>query len=363
MFALADSLRRAQGDALAAFGLGPNEHAYRVIAARPRWRLRRYAGDGKGAPVLIVAAPIKRPYIWDLAPGTSVVRLCARHGLKVHLLEWLPPASGEAGLDQYVAEALGTAAGLVADAAGGRPPFLMGHSLGGTFAAMYAALEPRHIAGLVLLGAPLCFAPGASRFRDALVRTVPPRFTARDVVPGTVLSQVCALASPETFIWSRFLDAAFSAPDAAAFSTHSRVERWALDELAVPGLLVNQILGWLYREDRFFRETLAIQRRTIGPSRVRVPVFAAANPADDIAPPATMKPFLDAMPGTDTRFLAYPREWGVGLQHLGILVGRRALAHTWPRILAWLDERSLRPAPAGEAEDEAHEEQHDENEE
>jgi polyhydroxyalkanoate synthase len=39
----------------------------------------------------LVAAPIKRAYIWDLLPQTSIVRLLADAGFAVYLLEWLDP--------------------------------------------------------------------------------------------------------------------------------------------------------------------------------------------------------------------------------------------------------------------------------
>jgi polyhydroxyalkanoate synthase len=39
--------------------------------------------------VLIVAAPIKRPYIWDLTPAVSAIRYCLGAGLRVYLLERL----------------------------------------------------------------------------------------------------------------------------------------------------------------------------------------------------------------------------------------------------------------------------------
>jgi polyhydroxyalkanoate synthase len=51
----------------------------------------------------------------------------------------------------------------------GTKPFLIGHSLGGTLAAVFAACEPQAVDGLLLLGAPLCFQPATSRFRDALI--------------------------------------------------------------------------------------------------------------------------------------------------------------------------------------------------
>jgi polyhydroxyalkanoate synthase len=146
-------------------------------------------------PVLIVAAPIKRPYIWDLAPTRSAIRYCLNEQLSVYLLEWLSPAPGQAsaGLDAYAGQAISECVTKAAGDAGGKEPFLMGHSLGGTLAAIHAALNPQGVRGLVLLGAPLCFQPGVSGFRDALVSLVPSGLSDIDVVPGSLLSQVSAL--------------------------------------------------------------------------------------------------------------------------------------------------------------------------
>ena len=73
-----------------------------------------------------------------------------------------------------------------------------------------SAWAPATIRGLVLLGAPLCFEPEQSRFRDALASLVPPAPSEAEPYPGSLLSQMSALASPRTFIWSRLMDAALS---------------------------------------------------------------------------------------------------------------------------------------------------------
>lgn len=97
LFAAVDASRRAQGRVLGLLGFGPAEHRHRIVASGRLWRLRHYAGPETGPIVLIVAAPIKRPYIWDLTPSVSAVRYCLRHGLRIYLLEWMPPseAAGE----------------------------------------------------------------------------------------------------------------------------------------------------------------------------------------------------------------------------------------------------------------------------
>jgi polyhydroxyalkanoate synthase len=287
--------------------------------------------------LLIVAAPIKRPYIWDLAPSVSAISHCLREDLHVYLLEWVPDErrTQNNGLDEH-AKAITECITKISGETIGKRPFLIGHSLGGTLAAMFAALAPASIQGLILLEAPLCFEPASSRFRDALVSLIPAKLSDADPLPGSLLSYIAILAAPGTFIWSRLMDAALSVTDAQALEIHARVERWALDEISLPGKLVQQIVQWLYRENRFCRGTLKVGETFIGPSSLSVPTLAVVNMADDVAPLASVKPCLDAMQAKDVRIIEYPGERGVGLQHLGVLIGRQAYAQVWPEIILWL---------------------------
>jgi poly[(R)-3-hydroxyalkanoate] polymerase subunit PhaC len=339
-FGMTDLIRRAQGDAFGAFGLDPIESPYRVVHSGPFWRLRDYGGPDTGRSLLIVAAPIKRPYIWDLAPSASAIRYILGHSLHVHLLEWLPASqtTGKNGLAEY-AKAISECATRISSKGGGLKPFMMGHSLGGTLAAIFGALASESIRGLVLLGAPLCFRSATSRFRDALVSLVPSGLTDAGPFPGSLLSHMSALASPDTFIWSRLADAALSVTDKHALEIHGRVERWALDEVPLPGKLVHELIEWLYREDRFCRGDLTIGEAHIGPFSLSAPILAVANAADEVAPLGSVKPFLDATPRDDARIIEYSGEFGVCLQHLGILIGRKARAEVWPEIISWIESR------------------------
>src|SRR5690242_1163501 len=105
----ADLVRRTSGRLLDAMSLGPIETPARSVCTLPGVELRAYgaAGDfrsGSAAPVLIVPAPIKRAYIWDLAPDASVVRRCLAAGLQVYLLRWTEAhrtADWDQGLEAY----------------------------------------------------------------------------------------------------------------------------------------------------------------------------------------------------------------------------------------------------------------------
>lgn len=336
-FFATDIVRRAQGAALDLMGLGPSECPYEIVASGAGWRLRHYSGCNDGPAMLIVSAPIKRPYIWDLAPDMSAVRICKGRGLRVFLVEWMPPEYGghRRGLSQY-AEDIGNAVEFIAGETSAARPFVVGHSLGGTLAAIYAALEPERIEALVLLDAPLCFRAGVSRFGDALAGLAAFGLIGGGPIPGSLLSQISALASPEEFLWARAFDATISLADVHATELHARVERWTLDEVPLSGQLVEQIVQWLYREDRFCRGRLCVRGRIIGPSCLRMPTLAVVNTADRVAPPETVKPFLDEMPPGNAQLLLYSGDVGACLQHLAVLVGRQAHARIWPAIISWL---------------------------
>ena len=338
-FDLADTLRRAQGNAMEALGLGARECRHRVVASGPFWRLRDYGGGcNRSASLLVIAAPIKRPYIWDLAPSASAIRFCLRQDLHVYLLEWAPASAsaGNLGLEDYV-QAIADCVATLGDSAAGGAPVIIGHSLGGTLAAIYAAFGPETIRCLALLAAPLCFQPGKSRFRDALISLVPPDLSQARPFPGSLLSHMSMLASPGTFVWSRLMDAALSMADRHALEIHARVERWALDEVPLPGRLVHEIIDWLYREDRLCSGALTIDGMPVGPRCIKAPTLVVVSTADEIAPVASVEPFLAAMRAKDVQMIEVPGETGVCLQHVGVLIGREAHARLWPKIIAWID--------------------------
>ena len=332
-----DAFCRMQGDALALLGFGPVESPHRAIASGLYWRLRDYGSMHQSRSVLITAAPIKRPYIWDLTPAVSAIRYCLGAGLHVYLLEWLP-ASDECcsvGIAEC-AQAISASLATIRSETEGRKPFLMGHSLGGTLAAIYAATVPETIDGLVLLSSPLCFRPDESSFRDALVSLVPAPASDSDLYPGSILSQASRGASPHTFVWSPLMDAALSVADGRAMDIYARIARWALDEVALPGKLVSEIVEALYRENRFCRGILRVGDKTVGPSNLSDPILAVVNTADAVAPLASVSPVRDVLGSVRFQIVAYPAEAGVCLQHLGVLVGQQAFARIWPEIVSWI---------------------------
>ena len=336
-FSAIDAFRRAQGDVLASFGFGPVESCYHVIASGSYWCLREYDTIHRSCPVLIVAAPIKRPYIWDLVPSSSAIRCCLKAGLRVYLLEWLPASEKTCNVGiAECAEAVAASLAAITSEAHRSKPTLMGHSLGGTLAAICAAIAPATIGGLVLLGSPLCFRPDESTFRDALVSLVRNRSRIWNRIPDRFSRTRAQRLLPKPLFGSRLMDAFLSIADGGAANIYARVERWAFDEVALPGKLVREIVESLYRENQFCRGMLKVRQQIVGPENLSAPTLAVVNTADVVAPLHSVSLIGEALGPEKFHIIEYPGETGVCLQHLGILVGRHAHAQVWPQISEWI---------------------------
>lgn len=338
-----DEARRGIGRAFDAIGFGPQETQYCVAARFRGARLRAYFRpvDTSGPVLLIIPAPYKRPYIWDLSPDFSVVRRCVARGLRVYLLEWLAPTKAEDsfGLAEYAFHLPAAALQVIEAQTGVSAPVLAGHSLGGTFAAIFAALDPDHVGGLVLVDAPLAFGEHGGPLTRA-TKMLPHAHLIRDAigspVPGSVINLLAIAAAPEVFQLQRLTDLAASLTQPGTYALHLRMERWACDELPMAGQLFEETLEQLFREDRFLTGTLQVAGRRANPKRLRSPVAAIVNPPGRIVPPGSLLRALEAVPGLSLEVLVYQADRGPMLQHLGPLVAPSAHELLWPRLLDWI---------------------------
>lgn len=338
VFEQLDRARRAQGSMMDLAGLGPSEMPYRVVHEEEGAALRRYdSGEEKGLPVLIVPAPIKRPYIWDAAPQLSVVRRCLAARLRPYLLDWRP-APADFGLRHYADQLIGNCL----DAVGERRVLLLAHSLGGLFAAIFAALHPERVQGLALLASPLHFGEATPVF-SAMIAGIDAD-SLPQALPGSFLSAASMCAAPEIFGFERLTDLLLSLADPAALRSHLQAERWALDEFALPRRLIADLATLMVRDDRFASGLLEIGGRRASPSELVSPLLCVVNPRCRLVPPESVLPVLEAAASTDKTVLEYHGDTGVSLQHLGPLIGMRMHTELWPRILRWLDERCARQA-------------------
>jgi polyhydroxyalkanoate synthase subunit PhaC len=276
----------------------------------------------------------------------SVVARCIAHGMRVFLVEWTDPGpqEQESGLADYADRMLGECVDAVRTQTGARDVLLAGHSLGGTLTAIFAARHPAAVTGLVLIEAPLHFGPDAGAF--APVVAIAPHagllLATEQSVPGTFLDLVSAFAAPVSFQIARYADLALSLADPATLATHLRVERWTLDEFALPGRLFEDVVERLYRRDELMAGVLSIAGQPVGPATLTTPLLNVVNPRSRVIPPESILPFHEAAASPRKQVLQYHGDVGVAVQHVGALVGRSAHQQLWPAVLRWTDELASR---------------------
>jgi polyhydroxyalkanoate synthase len=340
-----DQFRCWQGRLLEELGWGPSESPSRIVFTKPALTLRAYTEVGITGPVvLMIPAPIKRAYLWDLAPGASVVQQFVRGGMRVYLAQWEPPGVDEQeyGLAEYANQLILDALRAIERETGSRRVFLAGHSLGGTLAAIFAGLHPDRIAGLILAGAPLHFGPDVDPLSSLVAAS--PQASAITAstgnVPGSVLDVASTLAAPASFGYFRWKDWLASLPDACARATHLRVERWTDDEMPLARRFFEEVVELLYREDRWMRGTLELAGRRVTPQSVAAPLLCIVERQSAVAPPESVRPFYEAVGARPRRWLWYEGDIGVCLQHVGMLVGKTAHQSLWPEVVRWIGEHS-----------------------
>lgn len=343
LYAQLDELRRWRGRMLDGFGVRPVQTPSRTVAALPGVTLIAYQEpDHSSLPILLVPAPIKRPYIWDLLPRVSVVQRCLQQRLQVYLLQWTRPGVLEAGfgLSEYGDDLILAAVNEIRRETGHDRVFVAGHSLGGTLAAIFAARHPARTRALVLLAAPMHFGADVGTFGTMMGTLMRAHLTDAlpGNVPGTVLDVVSVLADPQAYGWHPWMDWLRSQADIEALQVHALVERWTLDEVPLARRLVEEVVQWLYREDRYMRGGLYLHGHRTSPDQISSPVLTVAETESPVAPPASILPFHEALSNSEKRMLWYRGEIGVFLQHVGMLVGRNAHRTLWPAIIEWLHE-------------------------
>ncbi len=345
LYAYLDAVRRLQGTFLDAFGLGPEEAPSRIVFSERVMTLKAYGKKRRDGPVmLIVPAPIKRAYIWDMAPEASVVRECLRGGIGVYMIHWKEPGLDDqgTGLDGYAGRFMTLSMDAIARETGEDRVFLAGHSLGGTLCAVFASGHKDRVKGLILVETPLKFGPALGDI-DAMVAKAPEaqRLT-KDLgnVPGFFISSMSTMASPGTFRTERFQDLLSSLGDLQDWQMHMRVVRWTLDELPMPKKLFEEVMEYLYREDRFMRGKLTIEGRPAVPSGVESPIVSIADQRSRVVSPESCLAFHDAASSTDKQVFWYRGDVGVAIQHAGVLVGKNAHRYLWPEIVDWVNARS-----------------------
>jgi polyhydroxyalkanoate synthase len=323
-----------------------------VVHAENKWRLLRYRSETRRwqTPVLLVPSLINRHYVLDLTPGKSLVEFLLSAGHDVLVIDWGTPGDEDrfVTFEDVTLRWLGRAIRKSAALTSRNQVHVLGYCMGGTLAAIHAAVDPRHVASLVALAAPVrfdgCGILGA--WTQAPGFDVGTLIDACGNVPWQLLQGAFQLLRP-TLGLAKAVNLIDRAWNDRYLDGHLALETWAGDNVSLPGEFYRTWIQDLYRADALQRGTLTLGGHRVDLGAIALPLLAVTFDQDAIAPAADCALLVERAASVDKQVLA------VTGSHVGGVTSREASKSLWPVLSSWWSTRDVAVQHEGRQDDAA----------
>ncbi len=303
-------------------GLHPSD----VIHRHDKLEVRYYApvGPRVATPAVLVPSLINKAYILDLEPGRSLVEALTAAGHPTYLVDWGVPEEedGDEDVAYVLLDLLHRSIERICRHAASRQANLLGYCMGGTLAAMYAALRPERVARLLCLAAPIRFADGG-RFRD-LVSALDVDAAMQDgLVPVSAMKPAFQLLDPVGNV-TKYLGIEAAAKKPESLRRAMARERWLEENVPISAAFAREFVKYGYQEDRLVAGTWEIRGQRVDLTSIRCPTLVATCEGDFITPAAAASPLAEMVPGA--------REVRLPTGHIGVVVGAEGPKRFYPLV-------------------------------
>ncbi|MEQ8857434.1 MAG: alpha/beta fold hydrolase [Pseudomonadales bacterium] len=320
-----------------AVGLTPKETLYE----RGTLRLYHYlpqADEIYRIPVLLVMATTNKAYVFDLAPGQSMVEYLLKNGFDVYVIDWEPPRPEEKNLDlaDYTQDFIPTCVREVQRDSGEEDISIVGYCMGGVLSLIYAATHTDGpMKNLACLTTPVDWSEmGLTRIWsdekhfdvDRLVDTL--GIVPEDVVTASFeMLRPAQRAAGQIRVWEQIWNDDF-------VKSFRAFERWGNETLPLAGEYFRQTTKELMWGNKLFKGELMVGGRRADLKNITVPIMVAMAEHDHIVSYAASKPLLELVGSQDKEELVLKGG------HVSLIAGPNAVRRMWPRLNHWLAERS-----------------------
>jgi len=296
-----------------------------------------------GDPVLLVTPLAAPATCYDLRRGCSLVEHFLKEGRPTYLVEYgeISFRDRNLGMEHWVDEVVPEAIKAVSEHAGGRPVHLIGWSLGGIFATLVAADNPKlPIASLTVVGSPFDVreVPLVAPLRPILRITdggiVTRLYRMLGGAPKPLVRRAFQLSSG-TKVLTKPLAIAQHLDDAEWLAQIEAVDRFTANMIAYPGRTFGQLYHRMLKHNQLRTGKVDLSGHEIDLAAIKVPVLVFAGNTDGIAPIPAVKALLPLLTSSrEVRFEIVPGG------HLGMLTGRAARRTTWVVMDEWIARHS-----------------------
>ena len=319
-------------------GLSPKS----VIYSRGTLRLYHYHAQSDEVyrvPVLLVMATTNKAFVFDLAPGQSMIEFLLKRGFDVFVIDWAPPLPEERGLtlEDYTQDFIPTCVRKVQQHTGEPDVSIIGYCMGGVLSLIYAATHADGpMKNLVCLTTPVDFQKTGitTVWNDERYFDVDTLVDAVGVLPADAVRQMFEMQRPaqqvagQLRLWDQIFDDEFVA-------SYRAFQRWGDETLPLAGEYLRQTTKELSWGNKLHTGELVVGGKAAKLSNITVPLLSCVAEHDHLAPRPATEPLLGLVSSTDKEEVLLKGG------HVSLIAGPNAVRRMWPRLEAWLAERSV----------------------
>lgn len=303
------------------------------------YHYRPIADEIYRVPVIIVMATTNKGFLFDLAPGQSMVEYLLKRGHDVYMIDWDPPLAQERrlGLADYTHDFLPTCIDKVIVDSGEPDVNIIGYCMGGVLSLIYAATHTDGpLKNLACLTTPVnwhemglfsLWADERYLDLDKLVDTL-------GIIPADFISRSFEMLRPASKtagrmrVWEQMWNDDF-------VKSYRAFERWGNETLPLAGEYYRETTRELMWGNKLYTGDLVVNGEPANLGNIAIPIMHAVAEHDHIAPYAATKPLLELVSSTDKHELILKGG------HVSLIAGPNAVRRMWPNVDNWLGERSV----------------------
>lgn len=319
-------------------GLTPKD----VIYERGTLRLYHYHAQSDEVyrvPVLLVMATTNKAFVFDLAPGQSMVEFLLQKGFDVFVIDWEPPTPEERGLtlEDYTQDFIPNCVRMVQQESGEADVSVIGYCMGGALSLIYAATHTdAPLKNLVCLTTPVDWHKmGLNNvWQDERYFDVDRLVDTLGIIPADFVAQGFEMQRPaqkiagQVRVWEQMWNDEF-------VQSYRVFDRWGNETLPLAGEYMRQTTKELIWGNKLFTSELVVGGKPVKLASITVPMLTVVAEHDHLVPYECSKPLLEMVGSTDKEEILLKGG------HVSLIAGPNAVRRMWPRLDAWLAERSI----------------------
>ncbi len=312
---------------------------HEVVYQEDRVRLKYYRPLKEPrlkTPLLLIYALINRETMLDLQPDRSVIQNLLKEGIEVYLIDWGYPTRKDRylTLDDHVNGYLDTIVDFLRERHRLPKINLMGVSMGGTMAVMYAALHPEKVNNLIATATPTHFDTDKGLLHIWMKEIdVDRMMDTFGNLPGDLLNIGFLLLNPARLVFDKYIGFLENMDDQEFVENFIRMEKWIFDCPDIPGETFRQFVKDCYQKNLLIHNKMEVGGKRVDLKKITMPLLNIYGRYDHLMPPEACKPLTRKVGSKDTADIC------LDTGYIGILLGAKCQKELVPRIAGWLKDR------------------------